>query len=703
MFGQGWGTAVSERHSRAGARKPLASVRGRRGQRARSRRGATGATGALGFLGALGARLARLRPAYPRPGRTGARRWIPSWRQTLGLFGCLFGTLAAAVTVLYATTDIPTDLNAFATQQDNVYYWADGSEMARTGPVNRQDAALDKVPEKVRWAALAAENETFYTDSGVSVSGMTRAVTRMIGGGDTQGGSTITQQYVKNAYLNQRQTFTRKLTEMFIAIKLDNKMSKSDILQGYLNTSWYGRGSYGIQRAAHAYYGKDVSELTPSEGAFLASLLKGAGLYDPSLGPKNHERAVERWKWILDRMVTIGKLSPQERATYTTFPEPKAPPKPAGLTGQTGYLVDTAHAYVLAHTDVSDKDFDLGGYQIHTTFEKPKVDGLAKAVTDATRGLDPDKREADRDVRIGAASVMADGRIVALYGGPDYLKQGFNDANSTVVPAGTAFAPFVYASALTNGIQRERGGPRIPVTPATVYDGDDKIAIRTPEGPYWDRSGKIVKGRNEGGKSWGKITLRDAVAQSVNSSVMQLGMDVGLDKVGRTAVQCGILEDSLGPQVPAFSLGTTRPSAIRMAAAYATFAAKGMNAEPYSVTEVSRNGDPVPVEKSVAVRALSASVAGAVDDALRLGVQKGRGAAAKTVGAGTAATAGTGPDNKSAWFAGYRGTVATAVSLSRIDPKSQELLPLDGLGGTAKSVQGSAYPGDIWTRFMAKR
>ncbi|MBB5119163.1 transglycosylase domain-containing protein [Streptomyces eurocidicus] len=646
-------------------------------------------------------RLAKLRPAYPRPGRQGFRRWVPSWRQALGSVLTFAGLLTALVTIMYVRTEIPADLNAFATQQDNVYYWADGTEMARTGEVNRQDLDLRKVPEKVRWAALAAENETFYSDSGISLSGMTRAVTKMVTGGSTQGGSTITQQYVKNAYLNQDQTFSRKFTEMFIAIKLDNQMSKDEILEGYLNTSWYGRGTYGIQRAAHAYYGKDVSQLNASEGAFLASLLKGAGLFDPSLGPKNHERAVERWNWILDRMVTIGKLSKEERATYTTFPEPQAPPKPAGLTGQTGYLVETARAYVSAHTDVSDHDFDLGGYQIRTTFEKPRMAALTKAVAEASGRLDAEKRDADKDVRIGAASVTTDGRVVALYGGPDYLKQGFNDANSSVVPAGTSFTPFVYAAALREGVQKERGKPRTPVSPATVYNGDDKISLLTPEGPYWSRSGKIVKALNDGGKSWGRITLKEAVAQSVNTPMMQLGMDVGLDQVGETAVAAGLLKNSLGQKLPGFSLGTATPSAIRMAGAYGTFAAGGLHSEPYSVDRLSRNGNPVPVEKPKAERVLPAQVAGAVDDALRDAVLRGSAAAAKAAGAGAAGKTGTAQDNKSAWFAGYRGKVSTAVSLSRIDPRSQELQPLDGLAGAAKDTLGSTIPIDIWTKYTA--
>ncbi|MFF3272670.1 transglycosylase domain-containing protein [Streptomyces chrestomyceticus] len=673
----------------------------RKGAHARTTAAAGGRWSVLNRWWAANRRRLRLRrPAYPRPGRTGFRRWVPSWRQTLGLGGSCFGALAILLAIMYARTEIPADLNAFATQQDNVYYWADGTEMARTGDINRQDTPLDAVPEHVRWAALAAENETFYSDSGISPSGMVRAVTRMVTGGDTQGGSTITQQYVKNAYLNQDQTFTRKLSEMFIAIKLDNKMTKDEILERYLNTSWFGRGTYGIQRAAHAYYGKDAAQLNASEGAFLASLLKGAALYDPALGAEPRKRAVERWNWVLDRMVAIGKLSPEERARYTTFPEPQAPPKPAGLTGQNGYLVETARAYVGAHTDISEKEFALGGYQIHTTFEAPRMAALTRAVESVRAKLDPGRRAADRHARIGAASVTTDGRIVALYGGPDYLKQGFNDANSSVVPAGSAFTPFVYAAALRDGVERERGKPRTPVTPATVYDGNNKITLRTPEGPYWDRAGRIAKAENDGGKSWGRIPLKSAVAQSVNSSIMQLGMDVGLERVGKVGVQTGLLESSLGEKLPSFALGTATPSAIRMADAYATFAGRGKHSEPYSVGKLMRNGSDVPVEKPAAAQVLPQDVAGAVDDALREAVSRGSATAAKAAGPGAAGKTGTEQDNKSAWFVGYRGTVSTAVSLARIDPKSQELLPLDGIGGRAKGAVGSSYPTDIWTRYM---
>ncbi|WP_235032035.1 transglycosylase domain-containing protein [Actinacidiphila yanglinensis] len=615
--------------------------------------------------------------------------------------------LLALVTLVgwaYEHTAIPTDLNAYATQQDNVYYWADGTEMARVGPVDRQAMPLDRIPTSVQSAVLAAENASFYSDPGVSPKGITRAVATMATGGETQGGSTITQQYVKNVYLNQDQTVSRKISEIFIAIKLDRKMSKQQILDGYLNTSWFGRGAYGVQRAAKAYYGEDVSQLNPSQAAFLAALLKGAGEYDPSMSAANHQRAVDRWSWVLDRMVKTGKLSAAQRATYTKFPEPIAPPRPVGLSGQTGYLVDTARAYISAHSGISDQQFDLGGYQIYTTFQKPKVDALAAAVKKRLGTLDPAGRPADRDVRVGAASVATDGRILAIYGGPDYIKQGFDDADISIVPAGTTYAPFVYAAGLRDGVVRDRDAPRAAVSPSSPYDGDDKVPIQTPEGPYWSRDGKVVKTANAGGRSYGKIPLGKAVADGVNGPVTQLGMDVGLNQVRQASVDAGLLPDSgFAEQIPDFSLGTSTPSPIRMADGYATFAAGGTHTDPYSVLRVTLKGSQMPLKSPAVTHPFTPKVAGEVDDALHdaVGTGAGAGHAVAQAGPGLAGLPGTAPDDTSASFVGYDQEMATAVTLFRIDPKSQLLEPLTGIGGRSKKKPGSDYPTDIWTRYMA--
>ncbi|MGK5629848.1 transglycosylase domain-containing protein [Streptomyces sp. URMC 123] len=706
-------TASPEQTLRLRIVRPAGAAPGGSRRAARPRKRAKPSAAPSGALGTAMARVAalpgaavvlrlarRLRWEYPRPGRTGFRRWVPSWRQWLGAVAYAVGGVTAVVMYAYWQAEIPENLNSFATQQDNVYYWSDGTEMARTGWVSRQEMPLDKVPEGVQWAVLAAENETFYSDSGVSPKGITRSLVRMVSGAETQSGSTITQQYVKNAYLSQDQTLSRKFTEMLIAVKLDNRMSKDEILEGYLNTSWFGRGTYGIQRAAQAYYGKEVSQLNASEGAFLASLLKGAGLYDPTLSDANRKRAVERWEWTLDRMVRIGKLSREERATYTTFPEPKEMPKASGLSGQRGYLMEMAKAYVAKNTKISDAEFDLGGYQIYTTFDKARVEALDKAVRKVRDGLDPERRPADTHVRIGAASIAPDGRILAVNGGVDYLKQGFNDANQVNVPAGTSFTPIVYAAALRDGVQKERGAKRTPITPAAKYNGDDKVAVRTPEGPYWDRSGKIVKAANDGGKSWGTITLRDAMVNSVNGPLLQLGMDVGLDRVRQAALDVGLLESSFGRQVPAFSLGNSTPSAIRMAGAYAAFAADGMRTDPYSVVKVTRNGNGIALPRPTTERALPAEVASAVTDALRGAVQNGTAQAAKSVDPRAAGKTGTEQENKASWFVGYTDKVSTAVSLFRMDPKTLEVLPLNGLGGAPASAVGSPYPLQIWTDYM---
>ncbi|MDX6353326.1 MAG: hypothetical protein QOF98_229 [Streptomyces sp.] len=490
-------------------------------------------------------------------------------------------------------------------------------------------------------------------------------------------------------------------------------MSKDDILEGYLNTSWFGRGAYGVQRAAKAYYGKDVSQLNPSEGAFLAVLLKGAGLYDPSISPENHSRAVARWNWVLDREVAVGKLSAAERATYKVFPEPISPPKPVGLSGQTGYLVDTARAYVSAHSGISDAQFDLGGYQIYTTFEKPKVDALATAVKQQISSLSPTTRPADRDVRVGAASVATDGRILALYGGPDYITQGFNDANIAIVPAGTTYSPFVYAAALRDGVVHERDVPRDSVTPDSLYNGDDDVPIQTPEGPYWSQDGKIVKTANDGKLSYGEIPLHQAVADSVNGPITQLGMDVGLNDVRQASIDAGLLPDSgFGEQTPGFSLGTATPSPIRMASAYGTFAADGTHTAPYSVTRITHGGNRIDLEKPVVTHPFTPQVAADVNDALHEsvsdgaaksaleGVQGGQDGQDVLAGQDLAGLPGTAQDNTSASFVGYDTDMATSVSVFRIDPKTQELQPLTGLGGQPAPAKGTPMPTDIWTNYM---
>ncbi len=648
---------------------------------------------------------------YPRYDKDGWRRWMPSWKLVSGLCLAFFGGLVAVAGIGYAMVSVPSEENAAALSENNVYYWEDGTQMVATGSgQNRQNVTLDRIPEAMRWAVISAENKSFYKDSGIDPMGIARALGNMATGGDTQGGSTITQQFVKNTYLTQEQTVSRKFKEMFISIKVGTKLSKDEILQGYLNTSYYGRGAYGIQAAAQTYYGKDAVDLTPSECAFLAALLKGPTYYDPagnqsidsSASPEaNRKRSEERWSWILEQMHNDEHLSAAEyQQAIKRYPLPQGRKATKGMTGQVSYLVDTAKRFVLKNSEITEAQFDQGGYQIYTTFEKDKVEALAKAVKKVEKeNIDP-KREKDQHVQFGAATVKPkDGAIVALYGGPGFENGHFvNNADTSGVPVGSTWKPFVLAAAMQHGTYKTNG---VGVSPASKYNGNDHLKILNNDGSYvLKKDNTPFFQENESDKPWGYISLRKAMEQSVNTPFVQLGMDVGMKKVADVAQKSGILKDSFAGLNASFALGTSTPSAIRMADSYATFAASGKQADPYSVTEVKYRGSELPgFEKPRVKQAMPEKVANNVTDVLENVIENGTAQHAKELGRRAAGKTGTTDENKSAWFVGYTQQLSTAVAMFREDPKSHKLLSMNGTAGK-DSIHGGDIPTEVWTEFM---
>ncbi|MEU2991189.1 transglycosylase domain-containing protein [Streptomyces griseoincarnatus] len=636
---------------------------------------------------------------------------MPSWKLVSGLCLAFFGGLVAVAGIGYAMVSVPSEENAAALSENNVYYWADGTQMVATGSgQNRQNVTLDRIPEAMRWAVISAENKSFYKDSGIDPMGIARALGNMATGGDTQGGSTITQQFVKNTYLTQEQTVSRKFKEMFISIKVGTKLSKDEILQGYLNTSYYGRGAYGIQAAAQTYYGKDAVDLTPSECAFLAALLKGPTYYDPagnqsiddSASPEaNRKRSEERWSWILEQMHNDEHLSAAEyQQAIKRYPLPQGRKATKGMTGQVSYLVDTAKRFVLKNSEITEAQFDQGGYQIYTTFEKDKVEALAEAVKKVEKeNIDP-KREKDQHVQFGAATVKPkDGAIVALYGGPGFENGHFvNNADTSGVPVGSTWKPFVLAAAMQHGTYKTNG---VGVSPASKYNGNDHLKILNNDGSYvLKKDNTPFFQENESDKPWGYISLRKAMEQSVNTPFVQLGMDVGMKKVADVAQKSGILKDSFAGLNASFALGTSTPSAIRMADSYATFAASGKQADPYSVTEVKYRGSELPgFEKPRVKQAMPEKVANNVTDVLENVIENGTAQHAKELGRRAAGKTGTTDENKSAWFVGYTQQLSTAVAMFREDPKSHKLLSMNGTAGK-DSIHGGDIPTEVWTEFM---
>ncbi|NUV66950.1 penicillin-binding protein [Streptomyces sp. CAI-121] len=665
---------------------------------------------------------------YPRYGKYGFRRWVPSWKLVSGLSLAFLGVLMGVGGISYAVVSKP-NINETAQAQNNVYYWADGTQMVATGgAVNRQILKYEQIPEAMRNAVISAENKSFETDRGIDPMGIGRAMFNMATGGETQGGSTITQQYVKNSMLSQDQTLKRKFQELFITLKVAGEESKEDVMAGYLNVSYYGRGASGLQAAARTYYNKDAGELNASECAFLATLLKGASYYDPAgathidkvnaTKKKNTKRAKERWKWILDEQVKDGRMTAAERAKYTKFPDPLPPKQDAKLGGQTGYLVDLAKNYFLANNDkgITAKDLDLGGFEIHTTFQKKRVEQLEAAVKKVYKAkIRPKERpETDTHVEFGGASVDAKtGAIIATYGGQDATTHFTNNADATGAQVGSTWKPFVLAAAMQYGVRDPSGRPdqpqsqRTQISPKSIYNGDNRLRIRDYTGKIWlDPDDNEWRQVNDGDYDYGEIDLRTAMEKSANSPFVQLGMDVGTDKVKDVAVAAGLKDDKFmaNATVPSFSIGTSSPSAIRMAGAYATFATSGQQNDTYSVTEVKREGVVVFQHKKKPKRAFSPMIADNVTDVLKNVVENGTGTPARLEGREVAGKTGTTDGNRSAWFVGYTPQISTAISMFRLDDdetnKKREFEKMFGTGGEEK-IHGASFPASIWHDYMA--
>jgi membrane peptidoglycan carboxypeptidase len=532
-------------------------------------------------------------------------------------------------------------------------------------------------------AMLAAEDQDFYQNNGISPTGIARAVWVAVKGGQaTQGGSTITQQYVKNYFLTQDRTLQRKAREILISIKIDRQQSKDEILENYLNTIYYGRGAYGIQTASKAYFNKDVSKLTVAESAFLAAVIRGPSYYDPGLGDEQRSNAEERSGFILDAMVTKGWLSPEDRAG-AEFPEVK-PYKPRTQSGPTGYLVEMVRRELLTTYKLTEADLDRGGLRIISTIERTKQ----RAMQDAVKEERPPKTPS---VHVGMASIApGDGAIVALYGGDDYSKRQQNAATQDKMQAGSTFKIFTLIAALQSG----------DVSLKSRYDGRSPQYFEEFADPEADTvNGRRGRVKNFGDESFGQIDLRKATGSSVNTVYAQLNIDAGADASMKAAQDAGV-RSKLEPNM-ANVLGTDYVTVMDMATAYATIAAEGVRANPYIVKEIRFLDENVPtieVEKKTQ-QVFDKDLMSDVIDAMTYPVEGGTARyVGRNLGRPAAGKTGTSESFRSAWFNGYVPQLQAAVGLYR-SGKDGEELAMEDLPN-AGDITGGTYPARIWTAYM---
>ncbi|MGW1778541.1 transglycosylase domain-containing protein [Streptomyces sp. NPDC002143] len=626
-----------------------------------------------------------------RPRRTGWRRLLPTWRMVLGMFVLGTAVLAGLFFLGYSMVKIPP-ANALATKQSNVYLYADGTEIARDGTVNRENVDLAQISKDAQHAVLAAEDRDFYTESAIDPKAMLRAGWNTATGKGKQSGSTITQQYVKNYYLAQEQTVTRKVKEFFISIKLDRETSKDDILEGYLNTSYFGRNAYGMQAAAKAYYGVDASKLTPAQGAYLAALVNAPSEYDIIAHPENKAAAEARWNYVLDGMVTKGWLS-QAKRTGMAFPTVKETSgADTGMSGQRGYLVTAIKDYLKNNKIVTSDELEAGGYRITTTLEKSKQDAFVDAVDDQLMSkLDTKKRKVDSYVRAGGAAVdPKTGKILAMYGGIDYVKQYTNNATRQDFQVGSTFKPFVFTSAVENDSTTQDNRQ---ITPNTIYDGTNKRPVQGWTGGTYDPE-------NEDYVNYGDISVRTATDKSVNSVYAQMAVDVGPAKVKQTAIELGLPTDTPELQpYPSIALGTANASVLDMAQAYATLANHGKHGTYTMIEKVTKDGsDVLELPEQKASQVISREAADTTTSILRSVVQQGTATAAQAAGRPAAGKTGTAEEDQAAWFAGYTPDLATVVAVMGQDPETAHHKSLKGVMGLDR-INGGGAPTEIWAQF----
>lgn len=590
-------------------------------------------------------------------------------RTTVFLAGFGFIAVAVLFALAYFTVQIP-DANAYVNSQSTIIQYSNGAEIGRVGTQNRQIVPLAKIPLNVRHAVLAAEDRNFYSNRAFSITGIARAILNNLKGGSLQGGSTITQQYAKTAFLTPSRTIQRKIKELVISIKLENQLSKDQIFESYLNTIYFGRGSYGVMTAAQQYFNRNVGQLTDSQAAVIASILRSPGLYDPAFKEGNASRLAARFEYVKNGMLEAGWL---DKKAFDAMKLPVVAPRSTSgqLSGPKGHIIEAVQKE-LAKLGFTQDQLLVGGLVIKTTLDQK----AQQSAVDAVNKFYPTK--APDNLHIGLVAIRpGTGEIVALYGGRDYLVRQLSDATQSIALAGSTFKPFAIVAALEQGI---------PLT--SIWNGD------SPQ--TFDDAGKPYIVSNYGNEGWGQIALLFATKHSVNTVFVPLGIKVGPNAVVDVARRAGIPDSVAMMPTPSVVLGVASPHVIDVANAYATFAAQGIKSKPYLVARVTGPNKGVLYEaKPETQEVFSKEVMADLTYALKGTITGGTGAAALALGRPAAGKTGTSQSNASAWFSAYTPQLAASVALFR-DSASESL---NGIGGL-NSVTGGTFPARIWTAFM---
>ncbi|HKV45950.1 MAG TPA: penicillin-binding protein 1A [bacterium] len=541
-------------------------------------------------------------------------------------------------------------------------YAVDGELIASLYQENRANIPLSKIPRVLQRAVIDTEDAGFYQHHGISLRGVLRASFRNVREkGFAEGGSTITQQLARNLFLTNEKALSRKIAEMLLAIQIERRLTKDEILERYLNQVYLGQGAYGVEAASEVYFGKTARDLTLPESALLAGLIRAPSYYSPY---EHLDQAKTRRGEVLQRMVDLGDITPAQMRAAGVAPIHLIEKGNAGFIGiRAPYFVSYILPGLLAKygEDVLYK----GGLRIYTT-----LDLSLQAQAEAAVRAGIDRAAHDHLNAHQGAMVVLDprtGYIRAMIGGYDFHASQFNRAWQARRQPGSAFKPFTYTTALLRGI------------PLTTLLDDDPISFPLPNGKTWEPK--------DFDHTWhGLIPMRYALENSINVAAIRLEERVGPQAIVAVAHRMGI-QSTLQPNL-SLTLGSSDVTLLEMASAYGVFASGGIRAAPLAVLRVTDSKGKV-LEDNVPQRAvvLSPEVAYMMTDLLKGVVQRGTGTAAN-IGIPQAGKTGTADDYRNAWFIGFTPSMVTAVWVGNDDDSAMN------------RVVGGGLPAQIWASFM---
>lgn len=613
---------------------------------------------------------------HPKVKNTSRRSRVGLWvKRILGLVTglILVAVIAGCITFLiaYYRLEVP-EAQKFANAQVTTVYWGDNSKMMGKFAERNRTIVDTKSFEKtyIRDAVVASEDRTFYENSGIDIKGIARALWNNVRGRPTQGASTLTQQYVENYYTGKNTGYTGKFKETILALKINRQVPKEKILNDYLNTIYFGRGAYGIEAAANAYFGKSAKDLNLSESALLAGIIPAPNAWDPLVSP---EKAQQRWQRVLNLMATDHMIKKSDKDA-AEFPQVQAKKQEGTyFKGTTGYLLQHVRQELVKQIGYTEDEIDRAGIKIYTTIDPEKQKMLEEAVA-----ILPDNKP--QGLRVAASSIdTATGAVIAEYGGEDYQKIQRNAVTQDIAQAGSTFKPFALLAALEHG-----------------HNLDETI---NGSGPMKVGNTSI---RNYGGASYGQVNLIQATKMSINTAYVRLNSEVGMDTTRQVAIAAGYPKDTVGLNQDALVgvLGSSSPHNLDIANSYTTFATGGISRPAHIIEKITDSSGNILYEAdTTGTRQFEEENVSELTRALAAVTESGgTGSTAGKLGRPVAAKTGSSNDNRSAQFVGYVPQIVTAVSMYQVgeDGSEQSITPFAGVS----EVTGGTLPAKIWLAYM---